>query len=121
MPEVSRFYGISIRFFFRDHPPTHFHAFYGEFEAIIEIGSGRLQKGFLLNTALHLVNTWRHEFRRRNPQTLSGATHRCLRGDHTHQRLQRPLRLGFLNEADHGIDQNQSKNNSRWGRVLSSI
>jgi len=59
MPEVSRFYGISIRFFFRDHPPTHFHAFYGEFEAIIEINSGRLQKGYLPNTALHLVNTWR--------------------------------------------------------------
>jgi hypothetical protein len=59
MPEVSRFYGISIRLFFRDHPPTHFHAFYGEFEAIIEISSGRLQKGYLPNTALHLVDTWR--------------------------------------------------------------
>jgi hypothetical protein len=22
MPEVSRFYGIIIRFYFRDHPPT---------------------------------------------------------------------------------------------------
>jgi hypothetical protein len=26
---------------------------------MIEISSGRLQKGYLPNTALHLVNTWR--------------------------------------------------------------
>jgi len=30
MPEVSRFYGIIIRFYFRDHPPPHFHAIYAE-------------------------------------------------------------------------------------------
>jgi hypothetical protein len=24
MPEVSRFYGIIIRLYHRDHPPTHF-------------------------------------------------------------------------------------------------
>ncbi len=37
MPEVSRFYGIIIRLYYRDHPPTHFHAMYGEDEALIEI------------------------------------------------------------------------------------
>ena len=36
MPEVSRFYGIIIRFYFRDHPPTHFHAIYAEHEALGE-------------------------------------------------------------------------------------
>src|SRR5207248_10126427 len=30
MPEVCRFYGIIIRFYYREHPPTHFHAIYGE-------------------------------------------------------------------------------------------
>jgi len=30
MPEVSRFFGIVIRFFFNDHDPPHFHAVYGE-------------------------------------------------------------------------------------------
>ena len=24
MPEVSRFYGIIIRFYYREHPPEHF-------------------------------------------------------------------------------------------------
>jgi hypothetical protein len=37
MPEVSRFYGIVIRFYYRDHPPEHFHAIYGEHEALVEI------------------------------------------------------------------------------------
>ena len=36
MPEVSRFYGIIIRFYYRDHPPTHFHAVYGEHQALVE-------------------------------------------------------------------------------------
>ena len=37
MPELSRFYGIVIRMFWADHPPPHFHAVFGEFEALIAI------------------------------------------------------------------------------------
>jgi len=37
MPTISVFYGIMIRMFFSDHPPAHFHAIYGEFQATIEI------------------------------------------------------------------------------------
>src|SRR5215469_4363158 len=59
MPEVSRFYGIIIRFYYRDHPPTHFHAIYGEYEAQIEIESGAIHRGRLPKTAYDLVNTWR--------------------------------------------------------------
>jgi hypothetical protein len=29
MPEISRFYGIIIRVYYRDHPSAHFHAIYG--------------------------------------------------------------------------------------------
>jgi hypothetical protein len=29
MPEISRFLGIVIRMYYRDHPPPHFHAEYG--------------------------------------------------------------------------------------------
>ena len=59
MPEVSRFYGIIIRFYFRDHPPTHFHAIYAEHEALIEIETGRIYQGSLPKTAHVLVNQWR--------------------------------------------------------------
>ena len=40
MPELSRFLGIVIFMNFNDHNPPHFHAKYGDFEIIIEIGSG---------------------------------------------------------------------------------
>ena len=37
MPEISRFYGIAIYIFFREHDPPHFHAAYGEYQALIDI------------------------------------------------------------------------------------
>jgi hypothetical protein len=37
MPEISRFFGIVIYMNFREHPPVHFHAVYGEFEALITL------------------------------------------------------------------------------------
>ncbi len=39
MPEICRFYGIIIKMFFDDHYPPHFHAIYGEYEALIDIGA----------------------------------------------------------------------------------
>ena len=59
MPEVSRFYGIVIRFYYRDHPPMHFHAIYADYEALIEIENGNIHEGFLPKKALELVNEWR--------------------------------------------------------------
>jgi Domain of unknown function (DUF4160) len=29
MPTISQFYGITIRMYFDDHPPPHFHPYYG--------------------------------------------------------------------------------------------
>ena len=59
MPEVSRFYGIIIRFYYRDHPPGHFHAIYAEHEALIEIDSGKIYQGSLPDKALQLIEEWR--------------------------------------------------------------
>ena len=59
MPEISRFYGIIIRFYYRDHPPTHFHAIYGEYEALIEIENGAIYEGNLPGTAYEIVDRWR--------------------------------------------------------------
>ena len=39
MPEICRFFGIVIRMYFNDHDPSHFHAEYAEFEALIAIDS----------------------------------------------------------------------------------
>lgn len=54
MPEISRFFGIVIGMFYREHGPPHFHAVYGEYEATIEIETGVVQ-GRLPRRALGLV------------------------------------------------------------------
>ena len=58
MPEISRFFGIVIRMFHNDHAPPHFHAEYGEHEAVIEIESLAVYAGSLPRRALGLVREW---------------------------------------------------------------
>jgi hypothetical protein len=58
MPEVTRFYGISIKVFFGDHSPPHFHAIYGEYNALIGIESLDILEGDLPNRAEKLVLEW---------------------------------------------------------------
>lgn len=57
MPEISRFLGIVIRMYYRDHPPAHFHAEYGEFEITVEIETG-LVNGRFPRRALTAVLEW---------------------------------------------------------------
>jgi hypothetical protein len=58
MPTISWFYGIAIRMYFVDHPPPHFEAVYGEYEANISIGTGEVIEGRLPRTAAALVKQW---------------------------------------------------------------
>lgn len=57
MPEISRFLGIIIAMFYRDHSPPHFHAIYGEYEITVEIESGVIN-GRFPKRALKLVFEW---------------------------------------------------------------
>ena len=52
MPTISVFYGILIRMFFADHPPLHFHARDGDFEAI-DIGTLAVIEGQLPRRTLN--------------------------------------------------------------------
>ena len=58
MPELSRFLGIVIAMYYRDHAPPHFHAIYGDYEATINISTGELN-GHLPRRALAHVQEWR--------------------------------------------------------------
>ncbi len=58
MPELSRFFGIVILMYFRDHPPPHFHARYGEYEAKFSIEDGTILEGRLPKRAASLVSEW---------------------------------------------------------------
>jgi hypothetical protein len=58
MPEVTRFYGIIIKIFFADHPPPHFHAIYGEYNALVSIETLEIIEGDLPNRAEKMVIEW---------------------------------------------------------------
>lgn len=58
MPEISRFFGIVISIFYDDHNPPHFHARYGEKEAIINVSDLSVRKGNLPARVLGLVMEW---------------------------------------------------------------
>ena len=57
MPEISRFYGIVIYMFYREHNPPHFHVKYQEYNAIIDIND-EIIYGTLPRRALRLVLEW---------------------------------------------------------------
>ena len=59
MPEISRFLGIVIGMFYREHAPPHFHAVYGEFEVTIEVETG-IVAGRFPRRALGLALEWQN-------------------------------------------------------------
>ena len=58
MPRVSAFFGIVIYMYYNDHLPPHFHAEYGEYEAIYEIDTLDVTRGNLPRRAHALVLEW---------------------------------------------------------------
>lgn len=63
MPTVSQFFGIVIQMFWREHAPPHFHALYGEHEALIDIRTLEVIAGRLPRRALSLTIEWAVEHR----------------------------------------------------------
>lgn len=58
MPEISRFLGIIIFMYFKEHNPPHFHAVYNENKASISIETLGTLEGQLPSRALSLVVEW---------------------------------------------------------------
>lgn len=58
MPTISSFYGIFIAMYWREHAPPHFHAEYGDYEALIDIRALTVLEGKLPRRALQLVLDW---------------------------------------------------------------
>ena len=55
MPELSRFLGIVIGIFPREHVPPHFHAVYGEYQITVEIQSGIVHGDFPKRALRHVL------------------------------------------------------------------
>ena len=60
MPVIARFYGILIKMYFSqsEHGLPHFHAIYGEFNAVFIIGTLEMLEGDLPIRAQRLVKEW---------------------------------------------------------------
>jgi hypothetical protein len=63
MPTISKFFGIAIRMYYDDHAPPHFHVYYGEDSAILEIETLRFLGGNLPRRAQALVLEWAADHR----------------------------------------------------------
>ena len=59
MPEITRFYGIVVKIFFRDeHNPPHIHAVYGEHNGLFRIEDMEMIEGDLPARARKMVEEW---------------------------------------------------------------
>ena len=58
MPEISRFLGIVIRMYYREHAPPHFHARYGEYEIVVRIETGFVEGRFPRRALRHVLEWW---------------------------------------------------------------
>lgn len=52
------FYGVVIAIYYNDHNPAHFHAVYGEHEALVAIETLAVLEGMLPRRALGMVLEW---------------------------------------------------------------
>jgi len=57
MPEISRFLGIIIYMYYKEHSPPHFHAEYNEYSITVEIESD-IVNGKFPKRALRAVLDW---------------------------------------------------------------
>lgn len=60
MPEITRFYGIIIKMFFKpkEHEPSHIHALYGEYVGEFNIRTFEMIEGDLPPKAQKMVQEW---------------------------------------------------------------
>ena len=57
MPEISKFFGIIISLYWRDHNPPHIHFTYGEYECTISV-LDRVVSGKAPSKVIAKVNEW---------------------------------------------------------------
>ncbi len=63
MPTVSMFFGISIRMYYDDHAPPHFHAYYGNDGAAFIINTLAVRDGHLPPRVMAMVLEWAAKYR----------------------------------------------------------
>ena len=62
MPVIARFYGILIKMYFREHGVPHFHALYGEYNAVFDVQTLEVIEGDLPSRAYKMVQEWASQY-----------------------------------------------------------
>jgi hypothetical protein len=58
MSRISQFFGVVVSMYFNDHVPSHFHAEYGELEAVYAIETLEILRGQLPRRAHNMFVEW---------------------------------------------------------------
>jgi len=82
MPVIARFYGILIKMYFSqsEHGVAHFHAIYGEFNAVFAIETLEMLEGDLPARAHRLVREWAEQYKSELSEMWSRQEFRQLPG-----------------------------------------
>lgn len=64
MPVIARFYGVVIKMYFSqsEHGVPHFHAIYGEYNAVFNVQTLEMLEGDLPLRAQRLVTEWSTQY-----------------------------------------------------------
>jgi hypothetical protein len=64
MPVIARFYGVVIKMYFSqsEHSVPHFHAIYGEYNAVFDIQTLEMLEGDLPMRAERLAREWATQY-----------------------------------------------------------
>jgi hypothetical protein len=57
-PQITLIDGIQVNIYAREHIPAHFHASHGDDEALIDIKTGEVLKGYLPKPKLKKIKDW---------------------------------------------------------------
>ena len=63
MPVIARFYGILIKMYFKEHGVPHFHALYGEYNAVFKIDTLEMIEGDLPHRAQKRIREWAEKYK----------------------------------------------------------
>jgi len=62
-PVITRFYGILIKMYSKEHGVPHFHDIYGEFNGVFDVQTLEMIEGDLPQRTLHLVHDWAEQYK----------------------------------------------------------
>jgi hypothetical protein len=80
MPTISRFYGITVMMYFREHGIPHFHATYGDYNGVFALDTLDLIEGRLPRRAQSLVREWASQHQSELLEMWETQSFRQIRG-----------------------------------------